>query len=109
MSRLALIVLAACALAGCSSTRQTPPPVIVAAVPLPAVSDAELTCAPEPSVPLPIAGDDRQRESQVMGYILDLRTAGQDCRSKLTVARTTWRAAEKAQVQASKAIPPESR
>lgn len=109
MTRLALIALAVCTLAGCSTTRQTPPPVIVAAVPLPAVSDAELTCAAEPAVPSPYAGEDRPRESQVMNYVLELRTAGQDCRSKLGVARATWRAAGKAQADVSKAIPPEGR
>ncbi len=82
-------------------------PVVVAGVALPAVSDAEMTCAAEPAVPTAKASDERVRESALKGYIVDLRASGRDCRTKLEITRRTWRATEQRQREVSKAIPPQ--
>lgn len=82
-------------------------PVLVTGLQLPAVSDAEMTCADEPAVPAAKASDERVRESALKGYIVDLRASGRDCRTKLEITRRTWRATEQRQREVSKAIPPQ--
>ena len=103
MSRLALLPLLL-ALAACGARQEHP--VSIPTVSLPSVPESDLTCSDEPAVPQPRAGETRVRESQVQNWILDLRTAGADCRSKLGVIRGTWRAVEKKQAEVSRAIPP---
>ena len=70
-------------------------------VDVPELPDDTFLCAGEPGVPARDKGR-RLRESQVAGYIVDLRSAGADCRRKHGVLSDTYRA-----VQAeSRAIPP---
>lgn len=101
----AIILFAVMALAGCSHTSDHDRALIAAgqaAATLPAMADAELTCAGEPLAPEGRDGK-RVRESQVTDYILDLREAGADCRDKLGVARRVFRKVEEVR---SRAVPP---
>lgn len=101
-----MIMLAAMTLISCSTTGARDRALIAAsqaAVTLPSMSESELTCAAEPGAPSPRGGAARVRESQVTGYILDLREAGADCRDKLGVARRVWRKVEDVK---SRAMPP---
>lgn len=103
---IALAVLALLVLAGCSTTSSRDRALIAASqasVALPVMADSELTCAAEPSSPMPANGSARVRESQVVNYILDLREAGADCRDKLGVVRRVWRKVEEVR---SRAVPP---
>lgn len=66
------------------------------------------TCADEPGVPPVKAGKRRQTEGQVSDYIIDLRAAGADCRSKHGVLAADKVATDAAyRAATSKAIPPQ--
>lgn len=92
-------------MAGCSLTSSHDRALIAAgqaAATLPAMSDSELTCTPEPKAPEGRNGS-RVRESQQQDFILNLMSAGADCRDKLGVARRVFRKVEEVR---SRAIPP---
>lgn len=71
------------ALAGCADKIRP------GALPMP---ERYLTCADEPAMPDKPAPEDR--ESVIARYMLDLRAAGQDCRTKLGQVRTYVREAK---------------
>ena len=104
--RLVVIAAVAIALAGCSGKRADVRAAALPAVALPAMSDADLSCAVEPTAPKPRACDAgeqgcvaRVTEVQVAEWILALRSAGADCRDRLDAVRRVWRSVETVHAQ----------
>lgn len=101
-----MVIFLSCAfsLSACTTVREVP--VQVEGIKLPSLPDDDFNCLVEPDVPLPKNGDINIRESQLKNYIIDLIAAGRDCRSKLEIARKTWRLLEESQRNVSRAIRP---
>lgn len=77
MTRLILIAAAALAVSACGSKTLAPNVTVMSAgVRLSVIADADMSCGDQPAVPARPAGQAKRSDSQVQGFILDLRNCG---------------------------------